>query len=211
MKKNKFNWTMLQGVGASCYFMWAGSSFFSYWGFTRLAPNAPWWVKAIAGGFAVAINFIEFMGDNFSWQEFWHPKYMRDYILRAFWFVCYAYDIYTNMLGWLGVVGLNVDSMWAAWQVNQTMTTFAALFGIGFAIGPEPVYIWYLEQNFKYPGISPFTTLFNKAIGSRSNYYSKPVIPNPPSQYSGNTTGRKPGQSLADHLREKYPDHFKNQ
>ncbi len=190
MKRNMFNWTMLQGVGASCWFMWIGSSFFSYWGFTRLAPNAPWWVKAIAGGFAVAINFIEYMGDNFSWVEFWHPKYMRDYILRAFWAVCYVYDIYTNMLGWIGVVGMtDAHSMIAAWKENETMTTFAGLFGIGFAIGPEPVYIWFLEQNFPYPGQNLLIRFANwiRRVKGQKTYQ-------PTGYHQYNQSGTKPTQ-----------------
>lgn len=205
MKRTKFHWYMLQGVGASCWFMWGASTFLSYWGFTRLAPNAPTWVKAIAFGVSASINFVEYMIDNFSWYDFWHPKYIRDYILRAFGAVAYVYDIYTNILGFIGVVGIPTDNISLAFQLDAPMAAFASMFGFLIATGPEPLYIWFLEQNFPFPGVAPWMHLMGKVKGmpvKTQTYY-------PPATQVPVQKQPTPPSGWQDYVRQ-HPEKFKN-
>lgn len=151
-QKTKFQWWMWQGVGGFSWFMWVASSFLSYWGFTHSGSTVVWWMQIIAIGFAIGINFVEFMLDNMNMDDLLSIHNVGDVVLRVFGVVCYLYDIWTNILGFLVIiVGLTSNNLIQAFQINTVMSIFAVLFGIGFAIGPEPLYIKFLKEKFPYP------------------------------------------------------------
>ncbi len=161
--QTKFKWFMWEGVAGSSWFMWGVSSFLSYWGITHLAPNLPQWMKDIAIGFSIVINFVEFMIDQKGWKELWHPKTFGDVVLRLFGLACYGYDILTNVEGFIAIVfaAYGATQIGQAWHIDPLLTVLAVLFGFCFAAGPEPVYLEYLGSKFKYPGIHPALQFVN--------------------------------------------------
>lgn len=180
-EKNVFFWVGWQGVGIFSWFMWIAGSWLSYWGFVHAAGNPVWWVRLIAAGLSIGINFVEFMLNRMTLDELIDVHTFGDVVLRAFGLVCYSYDIYTNVLGFLGVVGFTTVSIIGAVQQDATMAIFAIMFGVLTAVGPEPLYIRYLQNIFPYPG--------RKLLNS---YYSKST---PVTQYQKS----QPTQTLSQH------------
>lgn len=211
----KFRWFMWEGVAISSWFMWIVSSFLSYWGLTHLAPNLPTWMKDIAIGFSIVINFVEFMIDQKGWRALLHPETFGDVVLRLFGLGCYGYDILTNVEGFIAIVfaAFGVTQISQAWAIDPTLTIMAITFGFCFAAGPEPVYLEYLQNRFPYPGITPWSHLWKGFTGnytpsykqpSKVDQYRKPVQ-NPPSGLTFNTP-----QEYLDYLRKKHPDQFRD-
>lgn len=169
-EKSVFFWLGWQGVGAFCWFMWIAGSFLSYWGFVHVSPHSVWWVRVIAGGLAIGINFVEFMLNRMSLDELIEVNTFGDAVLRFFGLVCYAYDIYTNVLGFLSVVGFTAASILTAVNQDATMAVFAIFFGILVAVGPEPLYIRFLLNTFPFPRsrVNPY---YSKSV---TQYQQKP-------------------------------------
>lgn len=221
----KFRWFMWEGVGGSSWFMWAVSTFLSYWGLTHLVPNLPGWVKGIALGFSIIINFIEFMVDQMGWGQFWTVKTVGDVVLRMFAVVCYLYDILTNIVGFLVIIHTGLDINLVSAQVGLSKDVISGIFdfiaiciGFSFSAGPEPVYLHYLSNKSPYPGVHPFQSIWNKFTGFADYRVSNKVqYPAPKSSYKaehrpqwGETMPSNPGMNpeLLKRLKEKYPDKF---
>lgn len=136
----KIGW---KAASAFAWFMWVVGSFLSYWGFTHLSA-VPLWVKVVAGGFAIGINIVEFVLNRMTLEEFMDMKTIGDAVLRLFGVVCYIYDCWSNILGFMLVFGYT--SFMVGWNSDVVMTVFAIIFGVAFAIGPEPLYIKYLHE-----------------------------------------------------------------
>ncbi len=213
--QSKFKWFMWEGVAGSSWFMWGVSSFLSYWGLTHLAPNLPQWMKDVAIGFSVVINFVEFMIDQKGWRELLHPKTFGDIVLRLSGLACYAYDILTNVEGFIAIVfaAYGATQIAQAWQIDPILTVLAITFGFCFAAGPEPLYLEYLGSKFKYPGTHPALAMLNWV--RRTKYGTQTKNPmNPQSQFQsyglpsqdvqGNNA--KAWQSYV----ERHPEKFKN-
>lgn len=184
----KFIWMGWQGVGGFAWFMWGVSSFLSYWGFTHLNTAIPVWMKVVAIGFSIGMNFVEFMLSNMSIDELLDIKNVGDIVLRLFGVVCYLYDIWTNILGFmLVIIGIEM-SLVDAWKSDSVMATFCILFGIAFAIGPEPLYKKYLNSKVEYPKLK---------VPSNNNQNSQPSLRPAPVQkphfsHQAQTTGYDP-------------------
>ena len=159
----KIGW---KATGAFAWFMWVVGSFLSYWGFTHLSA-VPLWVKVVAGGFAIGINIVEFVLNRMTMEELMSMDTVGDAVLRLFGVVCYIYDCWSNILGFMLVFGY--ATFMVGWNSDITMTIFAVIFGIAFAIGPEPLYIRYLHEMEKL-----------KSQGSRQSHtsFSASLMPN---------------------------------
>lgn len=166
-----FYWLGWQGVGIFCWFMWGASSYMSYLGFITVAPGVPAWMKIIAGGMSIGINFIEFMFNRMTIEELREVNDVSDVILRMFGVVCYLYDIFTNVIAFIAVVSIaagTVNTMW----IRVALYVFASFFGFLFAVGPEPTYIKFLKDKPAFPGWGTYVPKYKRATVNTGNISS---------------------------------------
>lgn len=152
-EQTMFYWIGWQGVAAFCWFMWGTSTLMSYWAFTALAPNIPMWVKIVSIGVSIGINFVEFMFNRMGIDELLEIHNVSDVILRLFGVVAYVYDIYTNVIAMIAVVSVAANLVGASMHNTTTLTILAGTLGALIAVGPEPLYLKFLEEKFPFPGI----------------------------------------------------------
>jgi hypothetical protein len=143
-KLQVFEWYGYQLMAGFAYFGWGVSSVFSYIGVISVT-NLPWWMKAIAAVFSVGVNVVEFMFNRMSIEDVFHPESVDDVILTIFGLTCYAYDYWTNMLGFL-ILFAQTTNVILVWHTDKTLLIWPSLFALGFAFGPEPLFKRFLRD-----------------------------------------------------------------
>lgn len=192
-KTTLFDWYILEANKYFAYFGWGTSSIFSFIGAIEVA-HLPWYMYIIAAVFAVGVNVVEAGMGRVSFDELWPPKDINAIITAVFGFICYVYDIFTNVSGFCFMF-TGTANIALAWGVDKTTLVWPILLGIMFAIGPEPLYRFYLTHIFAKP-------VTYKLQPKAQNSYSHPTVNNPPANLSG------PSKELIERLQKKYPDQF---
>lgn len=202
-KTSTFDWTILQGMKFFSYFGWGVSSIYSFIGVVAVA-HLPWYMYAIAGVFAIGVNVVEAGMGRVTLAEL-AQKDVNGIVTVAFGFFCYLYDIWTNIAGFCFMF-TGTANVALAWNAEKTLLTWPIIFGVLFAIGPEPLYRFYLTHTFPKPSrgyqVKPNQPKQQQNWKPMTPNYSRPA-PTPP-------THVPPGQTLKEYLKEKYPDQFKD-
>ncbi len=190
-KTSKFDWVILEGMKYFSYFGWGVSSIFSFIGVVAVA-NLPIYMYIIAAAFAVGVNIVEAGMGRVSFDELAHPKDINGIVTVIFGFFCYVYDIWTNIAGFCFMF-TGTANVVMAWNVDKTLLVWPLIFGVLFAIGPEPLFRFYLTHTFP----KPMKTALAKPFGK---VFTQSHTPNPP-------TGISPEH--LENLRKMFPDRFK--
>lgn len=169
-----FYWIGWQGLGLFCWFMWGASSFMSYLGLITIAPGVTPWMKVIAAGMSIGINFVEFMFNRMTIDELREINDVSDIILRMFGVVCYLYDIFTNVIAFIAVVSIAAGTVNIVW-VRVSLYIFASFFGFLFAVGPEPTYIKFLKERTPFPGFG-YTPKYKGAVSINPGTEVSPTV-----------------------------------
>lgn len=190
-----FDWYILEANKYFAYFGWVTGSIFSFIGVMEV-PHLPWFMYIIALVFAIGVNVVEAGMGRLSFNELRHPKDMNGIVTLCFGLVCYAYDIFTNIAGFCFMFTGTVN-MVMAWHVDKTLLVWPVLLGVLFAIGPEPLYRFYLTHTFAKPGAAYKTPAQNKPAYQDYGQYARTQQKNGPTN------------DLLARLHDKYPDRFK--
>lgn len=197
-----FDWTILQGMRFFSYFGWGVSSIYSFIGVVAVA-NLPWYMYIIAAVFAVGVNVVEAGMGRVTLGEL-AQKDVNGIVTVAFGFFCYVYDIWTNIAGFCFMF-TGTANVALAWNADKTLLTWPIIFGILFAIGPEPLYRFYLTHTFPKPA---------KVIQYQKKWSQTPSQPpknwRPPDNPPGYTKSPKPynpqsGKSFQEYWNETHP------
>ncbi len=191
-KTSLFDWYILEANKYFAYFGWGTSSIFSFIGVMEVA-HLPWFMYIIAAVFAVGVNVVEAGMGRLSFQELRHPKDLNGIVTLCFGLVCYAYDIWTNVAGFCFMF-TGTASVALAWNVDKSLLVWPVLLGVLFAIGPEPLYRFYLTHAFQKPKS-------HKQLTQSQSPWNPPI-------YEQKTTD-KSKDNVRAYLQKKYPNQFK--
>lgn len=201
-KTSMFDWTILEGMRGFSYFGWGVSSVFSFIGVVAVA-HLPWYMYLIAGVFAIGVNVVEAGMGRVSFDELAHPKDINGIVTVAFGFFCYLYDMWTNVAGFCFMF-TGTANIALAWNADKSLLVWPIIFGILFAIGPEPLYRFYLTHTFPKPSKKWQPQIKPNQPKQQQNWKPMSPPPTPP-------TYVPPGQTLKEYLKKKYPDQFKDE